>query len=51
MRVLGDIIPFGQQVVSFGDLIIAVATAEEDWTYARAWLRREWLRDEINSPG
>jgi RNA polymerase sigma factor (TIGR02999 family) len=25
---------------------IALATAEEDWTYARAWLRRQWLRDE-----
>jgi RNA polymerase sigma factor (TIGR02999 family) len=25
---------------------IALATAEEDWTYAKAWLRREWLRDE-----
>ncbi len=25
---------------------IAPATAEEDWTYARAWLRRQWLRDE-----
>jgi RNA polymerase sigma factor (TIGR02999 family) len=24
---------------------IAVKTAEEDWTYARAWLRRRWLRD------
>jgi RNA polymerase sigma factor (TIGR02999 family) len=24
---------------------IAVATAEEDWTYARAWLRRHWLRE------
>jgi RNA polymerase sigma factor (TIGR02999 family) len=23
---------------------IAAATAEEDWSYARAWLRREWLR-------
>jgi RNA polymerase sigma factor (TIGR02999 family) len=23
---------------------IAPATAEEDWTFARAWLRREWLR-------
>ncbi len=23
---------------------IAHKTAEEDWTYARAWLRREWLR-------
>jgi RNA polymerase sigma factor (TIGR02999 family) len=25
---------------------IAVKTAEEDWTYARAWLRRQWLHDE-----
>ncbi len=25
---------------------IASATAEEEWTYARAWLRREWLRYE-----
>jgi RNA polymerase sigma factor (TIGR02999 family) len=25
---------------------IAEATAEEDWAYARAWLRRLWLRDE-----
>jgi DNA-directed RNA polymerase specialized sigma24 family protein len=25
---------------------IAQATAEEDWTYARAWLRRHWLRGE-----
>jgi RNA polymerase sigma factor (TIGR02999 family) len=24
---------------------IAVKTAEEDWTYARAWLRRRWLRE------
>jgi len=23
---------------------VSAATAEEDWTYARAWLRREWLR-------
>ncbi len=31
---------------------IAPATAEEDWTYARAWLRRQWLRDEQkNAPG
>ena len=28
IRVLGDIIPMGQQVVSFGDLIIGVATAD-----------------------
>jgi RNA polymerase sigma factor (TIGR02999 family) len=25
---------------------IAPATAEEDWTYARAWLRRQWQRGE-----
>jgi RNA polymerase sigma factor (TIGR02999 family) len=25
---------------------IAPSTAEEDWTFARAWLRREWLRGE-----
>jgi RNA polymerase sigma factor (TIGR02999 family) len=31
---------------------VAPATAEEDWTYAKAWLRRQWLRDEgIDSPG
>ncbi len=24
---------------------VAQATAEEDWTYAKAWLRRQWLRD------
>ena len=31
---------------------IAPATAEEDWTYAKAWLRRQWLRDEEkNAPG
>jgi RNA polymerase sigma factor (TIGR02999 family) len=30
---------------------IAPATAEEDWTYAKAWLRRQWSRDEKkNSP-
>jgi RNA polymerase sigma factor (TIGR02999 family) len=28
---------------------IAVATAEEDWTYARTWLRREWLRGQERS--
>jgi RNA polymerase sigma factor (TIGR02999 family) len=25
---------------------VAPATVEEDWTYAKAWLRRQWLRDE-----
>jgi RNA polymerase sigma factor (TIGR02999 family) len=30
---------------------IAPATAEGDWTYAKAWLRRQWRRDEgTNSP-
>jgi len=28
---------------------IAAATAEEDWTYARTWLRREWLRGQERS--
>jgi RNA polymerase sigma factor (TIGR02999 family) len=30
---------------------VAPATAEEDWTYARAWLRRQWLRGEGGSAG
>jgi hypothetical protein len=29
---------------------IAPATAEEDWTYARAWLRRQLGRDEEKQP-
>jgi RNA polymerase sigma factor (TIGR02999 family) len=30
---------------------IAQATAEEDWTYAKAWLRRQWRRGETkNAP-
>jgi len=29
---------------------VATKTAEEDWTYARAWLRRRWLRDQKKSP-
>lgn len=28
---------------------IAAATAEEDWTYARTWLRREFLRGQEKS--
>jgi RNA polymerase sigma factor (TIGR02999 family) len=28
---------------------IAATTAEEDWTYARTWLRREWLRGQEKS--
>jgi RNA polymerase sigma factor (TIGR02999 family) len=27
---------------------IARATAEADWTYSKAWLRRQWLRGEPN---
>jgi RNA polymerase sigma factor (TIGR02999 family) len=30
---------------------VAVKTAEEDWTYARAWLRRRWLRDRGEKSG
>src|SRR5262249_52564433 len=29
---------------------IALKSPEENWTYARAWLRRQWLRDEGNLP-
>ena len=28
---------------------IAQATAEEDWTYSKAWLRRQWLRGEVEA--
>jgi RNA polymerase sigma factor (TIGR02999 family) len=38
---LGCTIPEAAQILG-----IAAATAEEDWTYAKAWLRRQWLRDE-----
>jgi RNA polymerase sigma factor (TIGR02999 family) len=38
---LGCTIPEAAQILG-----IAPATAEEDWTYAKAWLRRQWLRDE-----
>ena len=30
---------------------ISVSTAEDDWTYARAWLRREWLRGQAMGEG
>src|SRR5262249_36765465 len=33
-----------------GILGVAAKTAEEDWTYARAWLRRRWLQERGNSP-
>lgn len=38
---LGCTIPEAAQILG-----IAPATAEEDWTYARAWLRRQWLRED-----
>jgi RNA polymerase sigma factor (TIGR02999 family) len=28
---------------------VSHATAEEDWTYVRAWLRREWLRGQAQT--
>ena len=28
---------------------IAHATAEEDWTYARAWLRNQWLKSQTDA--
>ena len=41
----------GHDTVNLGEeaaelLGISDATAEEDWTYARAWLKREWLRGQ-----
>jgi RNA polymerase sigma factor (TIGR02999 family) len=38
---LGCTMPEAAQVLG-----ISLATAEEDWTYAKAWLRRQWRRDE-----
>jgi RNA polymerase sigma factor (TIGR02999 family) len=29
---------------------IAPATAQEDWSYARAWLKRQWLRGQEDKP-
>ena len=29
---------------------IAQSTAEDDWTYAKAWMRRQWRRDEEKKP-
>jgi RNA polymerase sigma factor (TIGR02999 family) len=29
---------------------IAQSTAEEDWTYSKAWLRRQWRRGEQKQP-
>ena len=41
IKVLGDIIPMGQQVVSFGDLVIAVATADVIAHLVRRQRRRQ----------
>jgi RNA polymerase sigma factor (TIGR02999 family) len=39
----------GHTVAEAADILgIAHATAEEDWTYARAWLRRQWLKCQEN---
>jgi RNA polymerase sigma factor (TIGR02999 family) len=38
---LGCTLPEAAQILG-----ISPATAEEDWAYARAWLRREWLRGQ-----
>ncbi len=48
MRALGDIIPFGRQVVSFGDLIIAVATADVILHLARRQRVRNHSISSIN---
>jgi RNA polymerase sigma factor (TIGR02999 family) len=42
---LGCTIPEAARILG-----VAPATAEEDWTYARAWLRRQWLRAEGRQP-
>jgi RNA polymerase sigma factor (TIGR02999 family) len=42
---LGCTIPEAAQILG-----IAPATAEEDWAYAKAWLRRELGRDEQKRP-
>ena len=37
----------GCTIAECGDLLgISASTAEDDWTYARAWLKREWNRSE-----
>jgi hypothetical protein len=41
VKVIGDIIPMGRQVVSFGDLIIAVATADVITHLVRRQRRRQ----------
>jgi RNA polymerase sigma factor (TIGR02999 family) len=45
---LGCTMPEAAQVLG-----IAQATAEDDWTYSKAWLRRHWLRGqpEKEAPG
>lgn len=41
---LGCTVPEAAEILG-----VSPATAEEDWTYARAWLRREWLRGQPSS--
>jgi RNA polymerase sigma factor (TIGR02999 family) len=43
---LGCTIPESADVLG-----IAAATAEEDWTYAKAWLRRDLAREDLRNEG
>jgi RNA polymerase sigma factor (TIGR02999 family) len=43
---LGCTIPEAAEILG-----IAPATAEDDWTYAKAWLRRQLTRDDEENPG
>jgi RNA polymerase sigma factor (TIGR02999 family) len=38
---LGCTVPEAAEILG-----VSAATAEEDWTYAKAWLRREWLSSQ-----
>ena len=42
---LGCTVPEAAEILG-----VSAATAEEDWTYAKAWLRREWLSSQADAP-
>ena len=42
---LGCTVPEAAEILG-----VSAATAEEDWTYAKAWLRREWLSSQTDGP-
>ena len=42
---LGCTVPEAAEILG-----VSAATAEEDWTYAKAWLRREWLSSHADGP-